>query len=208
MDIETSTIFIVNDVIFFSDDLVKKLPLHSSRIILNDQSNGENFKKEDAVKVIKEAYISTSTTKYIILASNKFEISAQNAMLKILEEPPKNIIFIIVSNSKVSLLPTIFSRMSYKYLKTNDKTYDYDIDILNLDLNYIYKIIKEKNRIDKIELKNLIELILYKFKSSNIRLDEKQLNSISMAIKLNNFNAKPINILTTLLLNLSNRVAR
>ena len=36
--------------------------------------------------------------------------NSANALLKVLEEPPKNTLFILVSNNKQSILPTILSR--------------------------------------------------------------------------------------------------
>jgi len=69
----------------------------------------DEFKIEDAKDVVAQAYISESQTKYIVLAANSFNKVSQNSLLKVLEEPPKNIEFIIIS-------PTIqpFSNCSFK----------------------------------------------------------------------------------------------
>lgn len=71
----------------------------------------ESFKIEHAKAVLSEAYISESQTKYIILAALEFTDIAQNSLLKLLEEPPRNIEFIIISPTKSNLLPTIRSRL-------------------------------------------------------------------------------------------------
>ena len=71
----------------------------------------EDFKIEHAKAVIAEAYISESQTKYIIMGSNSFTSVAQNSLLKVLEEPPANIEFIIISSTKSNLLPTVRSRL-------------------------------------------------------------------------------------------------
>ena len=71
----------------------------------------EEFKIESAKAAIAEAYISEAQTKYIILASQSFNTISQNSLLKLLEEPPKNIELIIITTSKASLLPTIRSRL-------------------------------------------------------------------------------------------------
>jgi DNA polymerase-3 subunit delta' len=203
MQIQTSSIFIVNDVVEFSNKLCKELPLHSTREIFNEENDSETFLIKNAKDALKEAYISVSDTKYIILRANRFSIDAQNSLLKVLEEPPKNIIFIIVTSSKTSILPTIFSRLSYSYLKVNEKLDDCEIDMKNLNLQTIHSLLKEKNRISKQELKNLIQSMMYAIQKNNISLNQKQLDSFSTSIELCDLNSRPINILTTLLLNLS-----
>ena len=70
----------------------------------------EDFKIEHAKAVVAEAYISESQTKYIILGSTNFNHVSQNSLLKVFEEPPRNIEFIIISPSKSNLLPTVRSR--------------------------------------------------------------------------------------------------
>lgn len=50
----------------------------------------------------------------IIRSAQKLNISAQNALLKILEEPPKNTMIILVAEDEKKLLPTIISRCQIK----------------------------------------------------------------------------------------------
>lgn len=67
----------------------------------------KNFQKRIFLKPIK------SKTKAVILEDAHFlTIEAQNAMLKILEEPPVNTIILLTVESEESLLPTIISRCS------------------------------------------------------------------------------------------------
>ncbi len=82
------------------------LPLRSVRFVCED------FKIEDAKEVIAEAYKSEENTKTLILGAKSFTIPAQNALLKILEEPPKNIVFVLLAPNKSTFLPTVRSRMS------------------------------------------------------------------------------------------------
>ena len=126
--IDYSTILIVNDIEATLSELLPNYPSHSTRIIKNEEK--EEFLLIQATLAIKEAYIATSEKKYIFLCGTTFRKEAQNSLLKILEEPPRNVVFIIITNSKSSLLPTIYSRLSYIYLKkstskntsTSDKT--------------------------------------------------------------------------------------
>ena len=48
-----------------------------------------------------------------VLISSSFLTEAQNALLKLLEEPPKNVHFYILIPSLHTLLPTVRSRLSY-----------------------------------------------------------------------------------------------
>ena len=64
-----------------------------------------------------------SKQKAIILnAKNGITQEAQNALLKVLEEPPQNTIIIILAENKNSILPTIISRCKIIHLKEAKKT--------------------------------------------------------------------------------------
>jgi len=202
---DRSTILIVNDIDETILELTSQLPKHDTKVIANEEDKKDDFLITHAKLAIKEAYIATNKTKYILLGGELFTIEAQNSLLKVLEEPPKNILFIIVTSSKNSILPTIFSRLQYKYLKAKQEVIPCPIDIKNLDLNMIYNFLKQNQRISKLELKELIESILYEIKNQKITLNKTQLDSFTTSIKLCDLNSRPINILNTLLLNLMNK---
>ena len=71
----------------------------------------EDFLLEDAKELVKEAYIAEASLKYLIVFAKNYRVEAQNALLKILEEPPLNIVFILCAASKTAFLPTIRSRL-------------------------------------------------------------------------------------------------
>ena len=125
--------------------------------------------------------------------------------MKILEEPPRNVVFIIITNSKSSLLPTIYSRLSYKYLKKSILKNESILDINKLDLKDIYNFLKENQKISKQEAKEIVESILMKVNNQKIKLSHKELDFFSKSIKLLELNSRPINVLTTLLLSLANQ---
>ncbi len=54
---------------------------------------------------------------YIIDGGELMQPSAQNALLKLLEEPPTNAVFFIITNDPSSLLPTILSRSFTVHMK-------------------------------------------------------------------------------------------
>ena len=201
--IDNSTILIVNDIESTLNELLPNYPMHSTRIIKNEEK--EEFLLIQATQAIKEAYIATSEKKYIFLCGSTFSKEAQNSLLKILEEPPKNVIFIIITNSKSSLLPTIYSRMPYKYLKKSILKAESLLDINKLDLKDIYNFLKENQKISKSEAKDIVESILIKVNNQKIKLSRKQLELFSISIKLLELNSRPINILTTLLLSIANQ---
>lgn len=199
---DNSKILIVNDIESSLNELLTYYPKHSTRIIKNEEK--DEFLIAQANAAIKEAYIASNTTKYIILCGSTFRNEAQNSLLKVLEEPPKNVVFIIITNSKSTLLPTIYSRISYENLKTSSLKNQSSLDIKNLDLKDIYLFIKENQKINKKEAKEVIESILVKINEQNIILKEEQLELFSKAIKLIDLNSKASNVLTMLLLSLEN----
>jgi DNA polymerase-3 subunit delta' len=201
--IDNSTILIVNDIEATLNELLPNYPMHSTRVIKNEEK--EEFLLIQATQAIKEAYIATSEKKYIFLCGSTFRKEAQNSLLKILEEPPKNVIFIIITNSKSSLLPTIYSRMPYKYLKKSILKTESILDINKLDLKDIYNFLKDNQKISKNEAKDIVESILIKANNQKLKLSRKQLELFSMSIKLLELNSRPINILTTLLLSIANQ---
>ena len=202
----SSTILIVNNIDETLQNLIVTLPSHSYRVIRNEEK--DDFLTAQAQQTIKEAYIASNETKYIILCGNSFRIEAQNSLLKVLEEPPKNIVFVIITTSKSNILPTILSRMPHKYLKKRIDRIDIDFDFFRMDLKNLYQFLKENQKIGKKEAKSIIESILFKINSQKIKLTQKELDAFSNAIKLLELNSRPIHILTTLLLTIIHRKHR
>ncbi|SHI19903.1 DNA polymerase III, delta subunit [Sporobacter termitidis DSM 10068] len=62
--------------------------------------------KEDAIVMPNEA----SAKAYIIRHADAMNVQAQNAVLKLLEEPPESAKFILVAENHTALLPTVRSR--------------------------------------------------------------------------------------------------
>lgn len=201
MDIvNTSTILVVNDIEESLKSLLPRYPLHSTRVIKNDEKN--EFQIAQANLAIKEAYIASNESKYIFLCGAIFRVEAQNSLLKILEEPPKNIVFIILVSSKSSLLPTIYSRLPYKNLKKSLPKEKLDLALKKLDLKDIYTFIKDKQRLTKSEAINIVETTLLKANEEKIKLNSYELEVFSKAIKLLELNSRPSNVLTYLLLSI------
>ena len=77
------------------------------------EENKKNFSVDQIRSLRQDAYVKPHSAEkkvYIIDGAERMNEQSQNALLKILEEPPKNVIFILVTFSKTSLLQTIRSR--------------------------------------------------------------------------------------------------
>ena len=103
----------------------------------------ENFLIEDSKLVINEAMIAENRSKFIILMAQNYGIEAQNSLLRIVEEPPKNIYFIVVVPSKNRLLATIISRLPIILKKKKSSLTHLDVDFKKLSLEKIYSMLEQ-----------------------------------------------------------------
>ncbi len=75
----------------------------------------------DLINQTSFARTSQEQTAYILCGAEKASLPAQNALLKILEEPPKNILLVLVATTGHQLLPTILSRCNEVLLTDTKK---------------------------------------------------------------------------------------
>jgi DNA polymerase-3 subunit delta' len=161
----------------------------------------DDFLLEDAKNVVKEAYIAEKNIKILVLGAKSFNIYAQNSLLKILEEPPRNIVFILVCETKNIFLPTIRSRLSTKELDVKEEKIQLNLDIENLDLQKIYNFIQDNSRISKNELKTLIQdIVSVAICQNHINFNTKEMEHFEKLLQLSELNTRPNNILISLLL--------
>jgi DNA polymerase III subunit delta' len=161
----------------------------------------ETFKIEHAKEVTAEAYISESATKYIILAAVDFTDVAQNSLLKLLEEPPRNIEFILLTPTKSTLLPTIRSRLPILKVDTSHEMKELDISLARLDYTAIFDFLKTYARVSKNEAKQLLESLFYKATViEKLILSEKQLQNFDKAYRLLELNSRPQSIFALILM--------
>ncbi len=163
----------------------------------------DDFLLEDAKSVVKEAYIAESDSKILVLGAKNYNIYAQNSLLKILEEPPKNIVFILVCETKNVFLPTIRSRMPSRNLELKEDKVELSLDIKNLELNMIYDFVQENSRISKNELKALVQRIVTSaITECHISFSTKEMEYFEKLLQLCELNSRPNNILISLLLSI------
>lgn len=158
----------------------------------------DELKIDDVREIERIAYIKEKDKKTIIIAAEKFNIYAQNALLKLIEEPPKNIEFIIVTNSKHSLLDTILSRviLERKIYETKDDfelkpiTNDYILELLTSDLQKddIKKLLKSIIKTKKLSEENL-KIINDAILMLELNIDKEAIISLIMlSLKVENAN--------------------
>lgn len=93
----------------------------------------EDGKKNIAVSQIRElrdeTYVkphSANRRVFVIDYADTMNPQSQNALLKVLEEPPGSVIFILIAESKSSLLPTVISRCILLSLTAPEKSVSAD----------------------------------------------------------------------------------
>ena len=161
----------------------------------------DEFKVEDARAVIAEAYISEDKTKYIILAASSFNKVTQNALLKVLEEPPRNIVFILIAPSKSIFLPTIRSRLPMIKRSSERIVQEVHIGLKQLDLTQLFDFIKANERLKKNDAKLLIEGLYYQGSvNESMVYNRAQLDAFDRAFRLIELNARVGTVLTMLLM--------
>src|SRR3989344_3335394 len=113
----------------------------------------------------------------IIRRAQRLTIEAQNALLKILEEPPQHAIIILLSDDKKSLLPTIISRViSVKTKGPTIAKINKECDLLKKDtfslLEEVSQVAKPKEWLDN-QLLNLYETLVARVKDTELdKLEE------------------------------------
>jgi len=183
-------IYISNDIEKTKEELKKE---YSNLYIFEDNDLKLNLVRE----IKEEAYKTTDIEKYILIKAINFRIESQNALLKILEETPQRINFIILTTSKYALLDTIRSRLPIKYLNYDIKKSNLNLDLSNLTLLDIYNFLKE-NSFEKEELKNFIYQILNHIN----KYTEDILEDLELAIKLVDLNSDTETIIAFLLMSI------
>lgn len=115
--------------------------------------------KVDVIRALrKDAYVLPTQCDYhvyIVTESQKMNAYAQNALLKILEEPPENTVFFLLTPTKELLLPTVASRAQAHHIGTaslNEETADYDARFPQCDVSDRRAVAKLQRLTDKIEL--------------------------------------------------------
>jgi len=191
-----------------SQILVTKLTPELKEQIQHELSEFEIFwfQKEkillDDVKIISdEVFISTGSEKYIIIETNEIATITQNALLKMFEEPPSNVYFLIIVPSKSILLSTIRSRFPIFELK-NREEFNSPVPIPKLEnfrLQDLKACLKDVSKINHDVAIKIIEEIFIQNKQ-NFHFQSDDFKRLQKAIQLLNLNSNLEQIFTMFLL--------
>lgn len=196
-----SKIVITSDFEALKEEILGLYGVNSVRFFF-----AEDFLLENAKEVAAEAYIAESEPKLLVLGAKNFRVEAQNSLLKIIEEPPKNIFFIIAATSKNMLLPTVRSRLVTEnrlIKKQREKT---GLNYKRLELKEICAFIDEKSALERSEklgkndLKELIAAIALEATAQGVKFSADELEYFFKAVRLAELNTKTHALLTPILL--------
>jgi DNA polymerase-3 subunit delta' len=132
----------------------------------------DEIKMEDVYEIKKSAYLKETHKKTIVIAAEKFNVYAQNALLKILEESPDNVEFILIGPSKYVFLDTVLSRLVLEK-RFFEETIE-EKDIKNITNDMIFELLNSE--IDTKEMKSILKSLLKK------AANEEQLKIINDAL--------------------------
>ena len=196
-----SKIVITSDFEALKEEILGLYGVNSVRFFF-----AEDFLLENAKEVAAEAYIAESEPKLLVLGAKNFRVEAQNSLLKIIEEPPKNIFFIIACKSKNMLLPTVRSRLVTENRLEKKQREKTGLDYKRLELKEICAFIDEKSALERSEklgkndLKELIAAIVLEATAQGVKFSAEELEYFFKAVRLAELNTKAHALLTPILL--------
>lgn len=155
----------------------------------------DEFKIEDAKEVVAKAYIASKELKVLLLAAKRFNIYAQNALLKILEEPPSKTIFIVAAPAKSIFLPTILSRLPVIDMQQQERRSEKYFE--KFDLQTLFDLATTYKRASKDEAKEIIKQMLLYAMEQDYKLSQKELDYFGKAVELIELNSAPANVIIT-----------
>ena len=163
----------------------------------------KSFGVDDAKEVIAKAYMASEETTVIILSAKVFSPVVQNKLLKVIEEPPKNTEFILLTSSKATILGTIRSRLPITVLSEAKEEEVLGLELAQLSLSSVYEFIQEHKRTNAKEMTIIVERIAKEaMVSGGYNLDEKTLSLFSECYVALDMGSPPQFVLNALLLKL------
>lgn len=174
----------------------------------------ENMLLEDAKSVIAEAYIAEYEQKNIVIMAKKLGAEVQNSLLKILEEPPKNIVFTLIVPSKNTLLPTVRSRLMLEVRSRAKGRCEHGLDLWRIDLKSLGEFVKtqrelkENGKLSALELSKLVGDIICDALDNGFVFSTDELEYFKKLSYISALNTAPEYVLTPLLLLLMKKSKR
>lgn len=140
---------------------------------------------EHARAIIAEAYLAEKESKYLIIVAHTLSSIAQNVLLKLFEEPPQHIFFIIITSSKSALLPTVRSRLPVVHKTQANEQGTITLGLKALDLESMYQFVKAHERLKGLEAHQLLDdLMHHATVVESLLLTKKQCEAFELAFEL------------------------
>ncbi|MDR0664720.1 MAG: hypothetical protein LBF86_04265 [Helicobacteraceae bacterium] len=171
------------------------------RVVFEAQK--EEFSVAEARELIGAAYISSDREKFLIACAIGYNASAQNALLKLLEEPPRNITIYLLATQKSVFLPTVRSRLPLYAIAAPKAPSERLIDFAKLDLRAVYEFIKDNGRLERDRAKRFIEAAFNRFAALKVKrapLRKRTLKAFERGFKMTALNSNAINAILPILL--------
>lgn len=163
----------------------------------------DNFLVDDAKLAIEKAYLASDETVVIILAAKTFSPIVQNKLLKIIEEPPAKKEFILITNSKSTVLDTIRSRLPIYVLDKKEDYEDLGIDLNTMTLSNVYDFLQSHKRTDAKDMKVIIQRVIKEaLFTKKYNLNSDTLKLFSQSYVALDVGSPPTFVLNTVLLKL------
>ncbi|BEG56942.1 DNA polymerase III subunit delta' HolB [Helicobacter sp. NHP21005] len=161
----------------------------------------DELKIEHAHEIKRRCVLKFLGQKAFLIAAPGLNIFAQNALLKILEEPPENTFFILITKHPSALLPTIRSRLPYTNKRTKTLPPPFGLDLRTCDLCALYQYLQNADKqYNQEDVKVQIAALLEATKQAGIRLSPATLAQFDNALYANALYLRPSYNLLPLLL--------
>ncbi|GHS87073.1 DNA polymerase III subunit delta' [Campylobacterota bacterium] len=167
------------------------------------QAEKEELNVAEARAVIAEAFVASEREKYLVIKAHGYNDKAQNALLKLLEEPPPNISFYLIAPSRAVFLPTVRSRLPLEKIAAPKLASERLIDYEHLDLEAVYEFNKKHRYLSGDRAKSLIEEAFRYFaarKIESVSLRSRFLKAFSQGFIMLSTNSSAANALMPILL--------
>lgn len=187
------------------DDTIRYLQslVTSNEKIVPIVAEKTNFSVDEVKLAIEKAYLATNEENYILLCADNFSAVVQNRLLKVIEEPPKNKSFMILTPQKSSILPTIYSRLPVHIVDESNDEIELPFSIDKLDIGAVYDFIQSNSRVSSAEARKMVEAISHQaIKSQKFETNETMLQMMHDSILALDKGSPSTFILTGLLLKL------
>ena len=152
--------------------------------------------------VLKEVAKSNYDVKYILLLGNTFREEAQNALLKVLEDTPPKIVFVIIVENKNSIMATVRSRLHKLFWKIEEKKkiIKDELDYRNLTEKKILRYILQNKRISRDKVFELITSTIVIDGQNNLStFNLEELDKLTDLLRLLKLNSQALSVLTLFL---------